>query len=227
MSNISTLNAFIGVLRRDLQLSFRRRNELLNPILFFILVVSLFPLGIGPGPKLLAELAPGVIWVAALLATLLSMERLFRSDFEDGALEQLLLSPYPLTLLVLAKVLAHWLVAGMPLILVSPLLGVLLYLPGKALGVLPLSLLLGTPVLSLIGAIGVALTVGLRRGGVLLTLLILPLYVPVLIFGTAAVAAATADLPVSGQLALLGAMLMLALTLAPFATAAGLRISAA
>jgi heme exporter protein B len=153
------------------------------------------------------------------------MERLFRSDFEDGALEQILLSPHSLPLLVLAKVLAHWLVTGLPLILVSPLLGVLLYLPAQALGVLPFTLLLGTPLLSLIGAIGVALTVGLRRGGVLLTLLVLPLYVPVLIFGTAAVAAAAMGLPVSGQLALLGAMLVLGLILAPFATAAGLRIS--
>jgi heme exporter protein B len=217
--------AFAGVLRRDLRLGIRKRSEVLNPILFFVLVVSLFPLGVGPSPKILAEIAPGVIWVAALLATLLSMERLFRSDFEDGALEYLLLSPHPLTLLVLAKVLAHWLVTGVPLILVSPLLGVLLHLPPEGISVLPLTLLLGTPVLSLLGAIGVALTVGLRRGGVLLTLLVMPLYVPVLIFGTAAVAAASAGLSVSGQLALLGALLALVLTLSPFATAAGLRIS--
>jgi heme exporter protein B len=193
-------------------------------LLFFILVVSLFPLGIGPSPQLLATIAPGVIWVAALLATLLSMERLFRSDFEDGALEHLLLSPHSLPLLVLAKVSAHWLVTGLPLLLVSPLLGVLLQLPASAIRALPLTLLLGTPALSLIGAIGVALTVSLRRGGVLLTLLVLPLYVPVLIFGTAAVAAAGAGLPTTGQLALLGALLALALTLAPLATAAGLRI---
>ncbi|NJN45682.1 MAG: heme exporter protein CcmB [Candidatus Competibacteraceae bacterium] len=217
--------AFAGVLRRDLRLGIRKRSEVLNPILFFVLVVSLFPLGVGPSPKILAEIAPGVIWVAALLATLLSMERLFRSDFEDGALEHLLLSPHPLTLLVLAKVLAHWLVTGVPLILVSPLLGILLHLPSEGIGMLPLTLLLGTPVLSLLGAIGVALTVGLRRGGVLLTLLVMPLYIPVLIFGTAAVAAASAGLPVSGQLALLGAILALVLTLSPFATAAGLRIS--
>ncbi|MEE4378655.1 MAG: heme exporter protein CcmB [Candidatus Competibacteraceae bacterium] len=218
-------SAFAGVLRRDLQLGIRKRSEVLNPILFFILVVSLFPLGVGPSPKILAEIGPGVIWVAALLATLLSMERLFRSDFEDGALEQLLLSPHPLTLLVLAKILAHWLITGVPLILVSPLLGILLHLPSEGIGVLPLTLLLGTPVLSLLGAIGVALTVGLRRGGVLLTLLVIPLYIPVLIFGTAAIAAASAGLPVSGQLALLGAILALVLTLSPFATAAGLRIS--
>ncbi|MFO1430649.1 MAG: heme exporter protein CcmB [Candidatus Competibacteraceae bacterium] len=226
MSRVSVAIAFAGLLRRDLQIAIRKRSELLNPILFFILVVSLFPLGIGPEPRLLGEIAPGIIWVAALLATLLSMERLFRSDFEDGALEHLLLSPHALSLLALAKVLAHWLVTGLPLILVSPLLGVLLHLPPEAIRVLPLTLLLGTPILSLLGAVGVALTVGLRRGGVLLTLLVLPLYVPVLIFGTAAVAAAGAGLPVSGQLALLGAMLALALTLSPLATAAGLRISA-
>jgi heme exporter protein B len=222
-----TLTAVIGVLRRDLKIAFHKPSELLNPIFFFILVVSLFPLGVGPGPKILAQIAPGVIWVAALLATLLSMERLFRSDFEDGSLEQLLLSPHPLTLLVLAKVCAHWLTTGLPLLIVSPLLGVLLHLPQEALGVLPLTLLLGTPALSLIGAIGVALTVGLRRGGVLLTLLVLPLYIPVLIFGTSAVAAGAVGLPVSGQLALLGAILILALLLAPLAIAVGLRISSA
>ncbi len=225
MSDVSPLTAFLGVLRRDLKLGIRKRSELLNPLFFFILVASLFPLGVGPGPKILGEIAPGVIWVAALLATLLSMERLFRSDFEDGALEHLLLSPHSLPLLVFAKVVAHWLVTGLPLMLISPLLGVLLHMPVEAITVLPLTLLLGTPVLSLLGAIGVALTVGLRRGGVLLTLLVLPLYVPVLIFGTAAVAAAASGLPVSGQLALIGAMLALALTLAPFATAAALRIS--
>jgi heme exporter protein B len=221
----STGRAWLGVLRRDLQLAFRRRSELLNPVLFFVLVVSLFPLGIGPGPQTLALIAPGVIWVAALLATLLAMERLFRADFEDGSLEQLLLSPHPPALLALAKVLAHWLTTGLPLLLASPLLAVLLHLPAEAGGALLLSLLLGTPALSLIGAIGVALTVSLRRGGVLLTLLVLPLYVPVLIFGTAAVAAAATGLPYTGQLALLGAILVLALTLAPLAIAAGLRIN--
>lgn len=224
-NHISPLSAFLGVLRRDLQLAVRNRSELVNPLLFFILVVSLFPLGIGPGPRLLAQIAPGVIWVAALLATLLSMERLFRADFEDGTLEHLLLSPHGLAFLALAKILAHWLVTGLPLIVISPLLGVLLQLPTDAIPLLPLTLLLGTPVLSLIGAIGVALTAGLRRGGVLLTLLVLPLYIPVLIFGSTAVAAAAAGLPVTGHLALLGALLALALTLAPLATAAGLRIS--
>ena len=221
----STAVALAGVLRRDLRLGFIKRSELLNPVFFFILVVSLFPLGVGPSPSILGTIAPGVIWVAALLATLLSMERLFRSDFEDGSLEQLVLSPHPLPLLALAKTAAHWLMAGLPLLLVSPLLGVLLHLPSDALLTLMVSLLLGTPSLSLIGAIGVGLTVGLRRGGVLLTLLVLPLYVPILIFGTAAIAASAAGLPSSGQLALLGAILALALVLAPFAIAAGLRIS--
>lgn len=217
--------AWLGVLGRDLRLSVRRRSELLNPLVFFVIVVSLFPLGVGPEPKTLALIAPGVIWVAALLATLLGMERLFRDDYEDGSLEQLLLTPQPLSALVLAKVLGHWLVTGLPLIIVSPLLGVLLQLPNDAYGALLASLLLGSPALSLIGAIGVALTVSLRRGGVLLTLLVLPLYVPILIFGTASVAAAAAGLPYDGQLALLGAILALALVLAPFAIAGGLRIS--
>jgi len=217
--------AFAGILRRDLKLGFRNRGELLNPVFFFILVVSLFPLGVGPSPDTLRTIGPGVIWVSALLATLLSTERLFRSDFDDGTLEHLLLSPHPLPLLVLAKVTAHWLITGLPLILVSPLLGVLMHLSGDAIVVQLLALLLGTPVLSLIGAIGVSLTVALRRGGVLLTLLVLPLYVPILIFGTSAVLAASTGLPSSGQLALIGAMLALALTLSPFATASGLRIS--
>ncbi|NIP72007.1 MAG: heme exporter protein CcmB, partial [Gammaproteobacteria bacterium] len=177
------------------------------------LVVSLFPLGMTPESELLRTLAPGVIWVAALLATLLSLDRMFRSDFEDGALEQMLLAPHPVTVLVLAKVLAHWLVTGLPLLVVAPLLGVLLALPGQALGPL------------LVGAIGVALTVGLRKGGALLSLVVLPLYVPVLIFAASAVDAAAAGLPVIGHFYVLGALLVLALTLAPLAAAAALRIS--
>lgn len=225
MRDDSLTSAWLGVLGRDLRLAVRRRSELLNPLVFFVIVVTLFPLGVGPEPQTLALIAPGVIWVAALLATLLAMERLFRDDYEDGSLEQLLLTPQPLSALVLAKVFGHWLVTGLPLIIVSPLLGILLQLPVSAYGALLASLLLGSPALSLIGAIGVALTVSLRRGGVLLTLLILPLYVPILIFGTAAVAAAASGLPYDGQLALLGAILVLALVLAPFAIAAGLRIS--
>jgi heme exporter protein B len=217
--------AAVILLRRDLVLAFRHRAELANPLLFFVIVVSLFPLGLEPEPATLRLIGPGVIWVAALLATLLSLDAIFRSDFEDGTLEQMLLSPQPVAILVLAKVTAHWLVAGLPLILVSPLLGVLLNLPGDSLRALLWSLALGTPVLSLIGAIGVALTVGLRRGGILLSLLVLPLYIPVLIFGASAVAAAGAGLPIAGQLSFIGALLALALTLAPFAIAAALRIS--
>jgi len=217
--------AFSILLQRDLKLAYRHRAELANPLLFFVLVVSLFPLGVSPESKVLQQLAPGVIWVAALLAAMLSLESLFRSDFNDGALEQLTLTSHPLSLLVLAKIAAHWLVSGLPLIILAPLLGVLLFLPAHAMPTLLATLALGTPVLSLIGAIGMALTVGLQRGGVLLSLLVLPLYIPILIFAANAVQSAAMGLDVAGQLYFLGAMLMLALTLAPLATAAALRIS--
>lgn len=222
---MSTWAAFIGLLRRDLQLGIRRGGEILQPLVFFVLVVSLFPLGIGPDPKLLATVAPGIIWVAALLATLLSGERLFRSDFDDGSLEQMLLSPHPLTVLVLAKITAHWLLTGLPLLLVAPLLAVLLHLSAEAGWALLQTLAIGTPTLSLIGAIGVALTVGLKRGGVLLTLVVLPLYIPALIFATSAVSAASLGMAYQGQLAMLGALLAFSLSLSPLATAAALRIS--
>ena len=217
--------ACLALFRRDLTLAFRHRAEMANPLLFFVIVVTLFPMGITPETRILETIAPGVIWVAALLAAMLSLDTLFRSDFEDGALEQILLSPHPAAVLVLAKVLAHWLVTGLPLILAAPLLGVLLALPGDARWVLVATLALGTPVLSLVGAIGTALTVGLRRGGVLLSLLVLPLYIPVLIFGSNAVGTAADGLPVIGQLYFLGALLVLALTLAPLAIGAALRIS--
>jgi heme exporter protein B len=217
--------AFLALFRRDMTLAFRHRAEMANPLLFFVIVVTLFPMGITPEARILETIAPGVIWVAALLAAMLSLDTLFRSDFDDGALEQILLSPHPAAVLVLAKVLAHWLVTGLPLILVAPLLGVLLALPGEAMWVLVATLALGTPVLSLVGAIGTALTVGLRRGGVLLSLLVLPLYIPVLIFGSNAVGTAADGLPVVGQLYFLGALLVLSLTLAPLAIAAALRIS--
>lgn len=213
------------LLKRDLILAYRHRSELANPLLFFVMVISLFPLGISPESKDLQVIAPGVIWVAALLAAMLSLDNLFRSDFEDGTLEQLTLSPHSLPLLVLAKVLAHWLVTGLPLILLAPLLGVLLFLPSTAMWTLIATLALGTPILSLMGAIGVALTVGLRRGGMLLSLLVLPLYIPVLIFAAGAVNEAAKGFPVVGQLYLLGALLTLSLTFSPFATAAALRIS--
>jgi heme exporter protein B len=222
---ISELSAFYLLLKRDLTLAYRHRSELANPLLFFIIVISLFPLGISPESKHLQTIAPGVIWVAALLAAMLSLDNLFRADFEDGTLEQTALSAHSLPLLVLAKVLAHWLVTGLPLIILAPLLGILLFLPQHATPTLIATLTLGTPVLSLIGAIGVALTVGLRRGGVLLSLLVLPLYIPVLIFAAGAVNKAATGFDVAGELYLLAALLCLSLTLAPFATAAALRIS--
>ena len=217
--------AFIALLRRDLLLAFRHRGELANPLIFFLMIVTLFPLGVSPEIGLLRKIAPGVIWIAALLSALVSLESLFRSDFDDGSLEQLLLSPQPLALMVLAKVMAHWLVSGLPMLLFAPVLGLLLAMPADAIWILVATLVIGTPLLSLIGAVGVALTVGLRRGGLLLSLLILPLYVPVLIFATSAVGAAAAGVPVAGQLYLLGALLVLAMMLAPFAIAAALRIS--
>jgi heme exporter protein B len=221
----STVQLFRQTFKRDLTLAFRRKSELINPLIFFLIVASLFPIGVSPEPNFLSQLAPGLVWVAALLATLLSMETLFKSDYEDGSLEQLLLSPQPVFLVVLSKVLAHWLLSGLALTLVAPLLGVMLFLPSEGMPGLMLSLLLGTPTLSLIGAIGAALTVGLRRGGVLISLLVLPLYIPVLIFGSSAVQAAVTGLPLDGYLALLGAMLALALALAPIAAGAALKIS--
>jgi heme exporter protein B len=225
MSTDSLARAFALLLKRDLTLAMRHRAEMMNPLLFFILVTSLFPLGVGANPNLLRAIGPGVIWVAALLAALLSLDGIFRSDFEDGTLEQFLLSSHPVSILVLAKVLAHWLITGLPLLLISPLLGVLLGLTGEAIRVLMFTLLLGTPVLSLLGAVGVALTVGLRKGGMILSLLVLPLYVPLLIFAASAVDTATAGLSVSAHLLFISALLVLALSLSPAATAAALRIS--
>ena len=225
MNSDSLTRAYLILIRRDLILAVRHRAEIANPILFFILVTSLFPLGIGANPNLLQAVAPGVIWVAALLAALLSIENVFRSDFEDGSLEQYLLSSHPVSVLVLAKITAHWLVTGLPLLLISPLLGILLGLPVEGIKILFITLLLGTPVLSLVGAVGVALTVGLRKGGMILSLLVLPLYVPLLIFASSAVDAAAAGLPVTAHLSLITALLVLALSLSPFATAAALRVS--
>ena len=222
---MSLTTAFFAIIRRDLLLAFRRRAELANPLLFFVMVVTLFPLAVGAQPNLLQAMAPGVIWVAALLAALLSLDNLFRSDFEDGSLEQLLLSPHSLSILVLGKILAHWLVTGLPLLLVAPLLALFLGLPQAAMGTLWLTLILATPMLSLIGAIGVALTVGLRRGGMILSLLVLPLYIPVLIFASNAVDRAASGLPVTAQLNILLAMLILALVLVPLPTSAALIMS--
>lgn len=225
MPELSVLAILGRLVRRDIAVALRRRAELANPLMFFLMVCTLFPLGIGPEPARLAALAPGVLWVVALLACLLASDGLFRADYDDGSLEQMLASPTSLYLLALAKSAAHWLVTGLPLALLAPLLGLLLQLPAEAMPALVASLLLGSAVLSLVGAIGAALTVGLRRGGLLLSLIVLPLYIPVLIFGAGAVQAAATGFDYGGQLALLGAFLALALPLAPFAVAAGLRIS--
>ena len=225
MTPPSLYSSFLGMLRRDLLVACRSPVEVLNPLVFFVIVVTLFRLGAGPGQHGVAALGPGVLWVAALLATLLGLDALFRADFEDGSLEQILLSPAPLPLLVAAKVFAHWLSAGLPLLLLAPLLAGAIGLGSATLPVLLLSLALGGPVLSLVGAIGVALTVGLRRGGVLVALLVLPLYIPVLVFGAQAVSAAGAGLPATGALYMLSALLALALVLSPLAAASALRIS--
>jgi heme exporter protein B len=214
-----------ALLARDFRLLWRRRADALNPLLFALMVASLFPLAIGPEPALLARIAPGVIWVALLLSGLLSLDALFRSDLDDGSLEQLLLAPHPLSLLIACKVFVHWVSTALPLIVATPLLAALLHLPDAQLPVLLASLALGTPLLSLIGAVVVALTVGMRRSGMLLALLALPLYVPVLIFGAGSVMAAAQGLPFDGALLLLGAGLVLALVLAPLAAAAALRIA--
>lgn len=216
---------FFAAMKRDLLLAFRHRNDIVNPLAFFLMVAVLFPLGVSPEAKFLAQVAPGVIWVAALLATLLSMDGIFRTDFDDGSLEQMLVSPQSLLLLVLAKVFSHWLISGFCLALMSPLLAMMLFLPPQGLFALVISLLLGTPTLSLIGAIGAGLTVGLRKGGILISLLVLPLYIPVLIFGAGTVQAGTMGMPIGGYLALLGAVLVVCMMLAPFAIVAALKIS--
>ena len=220
------LKAFYYLVLRDMRLALRSRHDLAYPLIFFVLVVTLFPLAVMPTPERLQEMAPGVIWVASLLSVLLSLDRLFKQDYEDGSLDQLMLSPNPLVILVLAKVAAHWLLTGLPLVIIAPLLGVFMALPAESLQVLIWSLLLGTPVLSLIGAIGVSLTVAVNRGGVLLSLIVLPLYIPVLIFGANAIDVASDGMSVRGQLYFLGAVLVLALSLAPLATAVALRITA-
>ena len=225
MSSLSYRQTFALVLKRDLTIAFRHKDEMLNPLLFFIIVVTLFPLGIGPQANTLAKIAPGIIWVSALLATLLSLDRLFKADHNDGSLEQMLISPQPLFIFTLAKITAHWLLTGLPLILVAPILAALLYLPEQSYSALFLTLLLGTPVLSFMGAIGAALTVGVKKGGVLLSLIVLPLYIPVLIFATSAIDTASLNLPYNGQLAIIAALFFGSLTLAPFAVGAALKVS--
>ena len=225
MTQTSLPGAVLAVLRRDLTVAYRRSADVLNPLIFFAIVVALFPLGVGPEPNMLRAVAPGVLWVAALLAAMLSLGRMFSEDFHDGSLELVLLAPHPLTVLVLAKVLAHWLLTGLPLVLISPLLALQLQLPPEATRTLIITLLLGTPTLSLLGSVGAALTLGLRGGGVLVSLLVLPLYTPVLIFGASAVATTAQGLSPDAHLSLLGAILALAVTFTPLATAAAIRIS--
>jgi len=221
----ATLTAFRYVIARDLLLAMRRKADVLTTLFFFVIAVSLFPLGIGPETDLLRKIAPGIVWVAALLAAMLSLGRMFADDYRDGTLEQMVLAPQPLGLLVAGKIAAHWLLSGVPLVLIAPLLGLQFGLDRDALLILVTSLLLGTPVLSLIGAIGAALTLGVRGGGVLVSLLVLPLFIPVLIFGAGAVEASASGLGAAAHLSLLGAMSLVALFFAPWATALALRIA--
>ena len=219
------MSAFAAIVRRDLQLGLRRGVDSLQPLLFFVVALVLFPLGVGPAPEVLERIGVGVIWVLALLAVMLSLDRLYQLDAEDGSLDLLALSTLPLELVALAKCLAHWLTSGLLLVIVSPLLAILMQLPAPALGPIALALLLGTPTLTLIGSIGAALMIGARRGSALLALVVLPLYIPVLIFGVSAVEGALMGLGGRAQLLILCAMLLAALALAPFATAAALRLA--
>lgn len=219
---LKTLRLVIG---RDLLLALRRRSDIANSLLFFVIVVSLFPFGVGPEANLLRAVAPGVLWVAALLASMLALSRMFAADFADGTLEQMLLAPAPLTVVVMGKVIAHWLLTGLPLVVLSPVLALQFDMPADAIGILAATLALGTPVLSLIGAIGAALTLGVRGSGVLTALLVLPLYIPVLILGAGAVDAAAGGLDVSAHLSLLGALLLFAAACAPWPIGAALRIA--
>ena len=225
MTNTSVQSMFAWLVWRDLILAWRRRADVLATLFFFVIVVSLFPLGIGPERETLKTIAPGVVWVAALLASMLSLGRIFGNDYQDGTLEQLLLTPQPAYLVVLAKVLAHWIVSEVPLVLIAPVLGVQFGLSQNGQAIVVVSLLLGTPVLSVIGSVGAALTLGLRAANVLVALLVLPLYIPVLIFGSGAVQAIVTGSSPQAWLLLLGAMLIVSLVFAPWATAAALRIS--
>lgn len=221
----TTYEAFIATLKRDLLVAFKRKNDIVNPFMFFIIVCSLFPIGISPDPERLGEIAAGVLWISALLASLLAMDSLFRNDFEDGSLEQLLISPHPLYFLVLAKNIAHWLISGLPVVIISPVVAYMLRLPGDSYGTLFATLLIGTPVLSLVGSIGVALTVGLGSRGLILAVITLPMSVPVLIAGTLTIQEALNGASLAGYMAILGAMFIGSLTLAPLASATALRIS--
>lgn len=219
------MKALLAVIHRDLLIAMRRKAEVLTALFFFVIVTSLFPLCIGPEPALLRKIAPGVLWVGALLATMLGLQRMFAADYADGTLEQMALSPQPLALLVAGKNVAHWLVCGLPLVVLAPVLGLQFGLDGQSLAVLTLGLLIGTPVLSLVGSVGAALTLGVRGGGALLSLLVLPLYVPTLIFGAGAVEAQQSGMGASGHLSLLAALLALAAFFAPWATTTAIRIA--
>ena len=219
------MKALLTIIQRDLLLVMRRKSEVLTALFFFVIVTSLFPLGIGADSALLRKIAPGVIWVAALLSTLLGLQRMFAPDYLDGTLEQLALSPKPMVLLVMGKIIAHWLVCGLPLVILAPVIGLQFDLDPSSLRILMLTLLLGTPVLSLLGSIGAALTLGVRGSSVLMSLLILPLYIPVLIFGAGAVYASSAGLDVTGQFSLLGALLILSLAFVPWVSTAAVRIA--
>lgn len=225
VGELSLTGLFVLIIRRDLVLAMRRRADVLTTLIFFVIVVTLFPLGVGPELNMLRTMAPGTLWVAALLASMLSLGRLFSADYLDGTLEQMMLVPQSLSALVLGKMVAHWMVSGLPLVLIAPVLGLQFDMPAQALWMLILTLLLGTPVLSMIGAIGAALTLGLRGGGVLVSLLVLPLCIPVLVFGAGAVEAITSGMSAAAHLSLLGALLLLALVFTPWVTAMALRIS--
>ena len=225
MNKLSLIGLLGLVIRRDLLLAMRRRADVLTTLVFFVMVVSLFPLGVGPEPEMLRKMSSGVVWVAALLASMLSLPRMFSADYLDGTLEQMMLAPQSLTALVLGKIVAHWMLSGLPLALIAPVLGLQFDMSSQALWMLVLVLLLGTPVLSMIGAIGAALTLGLRGGGVLVSLLVLPLCIPVLIFGTGAVEAVNSGMSVASNVSFMGAFLLFALVFTPFVAAQALRIS--
>ncbi len=225
MKRLSLLGLLVLVMRRDLLLAMRRRADVLTTLIFFVMVVSLFPLGVGPEPEMLRKMASGVVWVAALLASMLSLPRMFSADYLDGTLEQMMLAPQSLTVMVLGKIAAHWMLSGLPLALIAPVLGLQFDMSAQALGVLVLALLLGTPILSMIGTIGAALTLGLRGGGVLVSLLVLPLCIPVLIFGAGAVEAVDSGMSVASNMSFLGALMLFALVFTPFVAAQALKIS--
>lgn len=225
MTEASLFLATRAMVKRDFTLAMRRKADVLTTLFFFLIVVSLFPLGVGPEMETLRQIGPGVIWVAALLAAMLSLGRMFSDDYQDGTLEQIILLPHPLSMMVLSKIITHWLLSGLPLVIFSPLLAMQLGLDGEAIVLLMITLVLGTPAMSLIGAVGAALTLGLRGGGVLVSLLVLPLYIPILIFGAGAVESQSVGLGADAHLSILGGLLLLALVFTPISTAAALRIS--